>query len=328
VAGLMERIFVTSALPGDALDRLGQCCELDVWSTGEPLPAEVLCERLQGCSGLLCLLTNRVSASLLDANPQLRWVSSMSVGVDHVDVPALTARGIPLGNTPGVLVETTADLNFALLLAAARRIPEADRYIRAGHWRPDRVWSPTLLTGKDVAGATLGIIGLGDIGQAVARRASGFGMRVLGWTRSGRQVAGVETLALDEVLAQSDFVSVNVALTDATRDLLDAAAIAQMKPGAVLVNTARGGIVDETALAAALAEGRLYAAGIDVFAREPVAMDNPLLGLPNVVVAPHIGSASKATRAQMAALAANNLIAAIQGEPMPHCVNPEVYIDR
>ena len=322
----MNKIFVTGVLPGNALERLGQFCELDIWTASEPLPQGVLCERLQGCSGLLCLLTNPINVSVLDANPQLRWVSSMSVGVDHIDVAALTARSIPVGNTPGVLVETTADLTFALLLAAARRIPEADNYIRAGRWRPEQAWSPTLLTGKDVAGATLGIVGLGEVGQAVARRAQGFGMRVLGWSRSGRQVTGVETMGLDELLSESDFVSVNVALTAATKGLLDAAAIARMKPEAVLVNTARGGIVDESALAAALADGRLYAAGIDVFAREPVALDNPLLALPNVVVAPHIGSASSATREQMAALAANNLIAALAGEPMPHCVNPVVYL--
>ncbi|MCX2980289.1 D-glycerate dehydrogenase [Halieaceae bacterium IMCC14734] len=321
----MSKIFVTGVLPGDALERLGQFCELDTWSSSEPLSVEVLSERLQGCSGLLCMLTNRINAALLDANPQLRWVSSMSVGVDHIDLPELTSRGIAVGNTPGVLVDTTADLTFALLLAAARRIPEADSYIRDGRWRADQAWSPTMLTGKDVSGATLGIIGLGEIGQAVARRAQGFGMRVLGWTRSGRQVPSVETMGLDELLANADFVSVNVALTAATRGLLDAEAIAKMKPGAVLVNTARGGIVDEAALATALAEERLYAAGIDVFAREPVALDNPLLALPNVVVAPHIGSASSATREQMAGLAADNLIAALTGEPMPHCVNPEVY---
>jgi glyoxylate reductase len=249
----------------------------------------------------------------------------MSVGVDHVDVAALTARGIPLGNTPGVLVDTTADLSMALMLAAARRIPEADQYVRNGQWSAQQPWHPLLFAGKDVSGATLGIVGLGQIGQAVARRAAGFGMRILGWTRSARIVAGVETVSLDELLAQADFVSINVALTDATRNLIDAAAIARMKPGAVLVNTARGGIVDEDALAAALGSGALYAAGIDVFAREPVPLDNPLLALPNVVVAPHIGSASVQTRARMAGLAADNMLAALRGQPMPHCVNPEVY---
>jgi glyoxylate reductase len=319
------KVFATSQLPGDALQRLAQHCELDVWEKTTPIPRQELEQRLQACAGLLCLLLNRIDSSLLTACPDLKYVSSMSVGVDHVEVPALTSRGIPLGNTPGVLVDTTADLNFALMLAAARRIAEADQYVRQGQWSPAQPWHPLLFAGKDVSGATLGIIGLGEIGQAVARRAQGFGMKVLGWTRSGRPVAGVESVSLDELLAQSDFVSVNVALTEETRMLIDAEAIARMKPGAVLVNTARGGIVDEHALAAALRSGQLSSAGVDVFAREPVAADNPLLDLPNVVLAPHIGSATVQTRSRMASLAADNMIAALRGEQMPYCVNPEVY---
>jgi glyoxylate reductase len=321
------KVFASSELPGDALARLARHCELDTWESVSPVPADILRERLQGCDGLLCLLTNRIDKALLDACPALRMVSSMSVGVDHVDVAALTSRGIPLGNTPGVLVDTTADLTFALLLAAARRIPEADEFVRAGRWDPASPWHPEMFVGRDLAGATLGIIGLGAIGQAVARRAAGFGLRVIGWNRSHRDVDGVVSVSFDELLAASDFLSVNVALTSDTRNLLDRAAIARMKPGAVLVNTARGGIVDEQALADALREGRLFAAGVDVFSREPVEVDNPLLELPNVVLAPHIGSASQRTRERMAALAADNLIAAIAGDPMPHCVNPEVYAE-
>jgi glyoxylate reductase len=321
----MAKVFASQQLPGDALERVGRHCELEVWADTVPVPREVLLEKLQGCLGLLCLLTNRVDGDLLEACPELRIVSSMSVGVDHVDVAALSQRGIPLGNTPGVLVDTTADLAMALLLAAARRIPEADRYVRDGNWKPERPWYPDMFVGKDVAGATLGIVGLGAIGQAVARRARGFGMRTLGWTRSGRAVAGVEPVSLEQLLAASDFVSINVALAEDTRMLIDAEAIASMKPGAVLVNTARGGIVDERALAVALRSGALFAAGIDVFESEPVEMENPLLQLPNVVVAPHIGSASQQTRSRMAALAADNMIAALAGERMPHCVNPEVY---
>jgi glyoxylate reductase len=321
------KVFASSELPGDALARLARHCELDTWESVSPVPADILRERLQGCDGLLCLLTNRIDKALLDACPALRMVSSMSVGVDHVDVAALTSRGIPLGNTPGVLVDTTADLTFALLLAAARRIPEADEFVRAGRWDPASPWHPEMFVGRDLAGATLGIIGLGAIGQAVARRAAGFGLRVIGWNRSHRDVDGVVSVSFDELLAASDFLSVNVALTSDTRNLLDRAAIARMKPGAVLVNTARGGIVDEQALADALREGRLFAAGVDVFSHEPVEADNPLLKLPNVVLAPHIGSASQRTRERMAALAADNLIAAIAGDPMPHCVNPEVYAE-
>jgi glyoxylate reductase len=249
----------------------------------------------------------------------------MSVGVDHVDVAALTARNIPLGHTPGVLVNTTADTAFALMLAAARRVVEADQFVRKGNWTVENAWAPDFFTGKDVSGGTLGIVGLGKIGQAMAQRAAGFGMEVLAWNRTRREVPGVESVSLDELLLRSDFVSLHVALTEGTRDLLNAERIALMKPGAVLVNTARGGIVDEQALATALASGRLSAAGIDVFEQEPVAADNPLLSLPNVVVAPHIGSATVITRAKMADLAVDNAIAALKGQRMPHCVNPEVY---
>ncbi len=321
----MMKVFATSQLPGDALQRLSRHCELDIWDADTPVPADILLERLQGCSGLLCLLTNPLDAAIVGACPELRMVSSMSVGVDHIDVDALTRRGIPLGNTPGILVDTTADLTFALLLAAARRIPEADHFVRAGHWDPASPWHPDMFVGRDLAGATLGILGMGAIGQAVARRAAGFGMKIIAWNRSPRQVDGIEAVSFEALLAASDFLSINVALAAETRHLLNRDAIARMKPGAVLVNTARGGIVDELALADALREGRLFAAGVDVFGREPVEPENPLLELPNVVLAPHIGSASQRTRERMAALAADNLIAALEGERMPHCVNPEVY---
>ncbi|MEP5763740.1 MAG: D-glycerate dehydrogenase [Halieaceae bacterium] len=319
------KVFATCELPGDALQRVAGHCELEVWKDALPISQSQLLSQLRDCEGLICLLTSRIDAALIEQCPRLRFVSSMSVGVDHVDVAALTRRGIPLGNTPGVLVDTTADLNMALLLAAARRIPEADQFVRSGQWDPAAPWHPNMFVGRDLSGATLGIVGLGQIGQAVARRAAGFGMKVIGWTRSGRPVAGVELVEFGQLLERADFLSVNVALTEDTRNLLDEAAIARMKPGAVLVNTARGGIVDEVALAAALQSGALFAAGVDVFAREPIDMDNPLLGLPNVVVAPHIGSATERTRGKMAALAADNMIAAVQGKAMPHCVNSEVY---
>ncbi len=296
-----------------------------VWTQSGLLPAAVLAEQLSGCKGLLCLLTDQISRPLIDSLPELEFVSSMSVGVDHVDVAALTERGIPLGHTPGVLVDTTADAAFALLLSAARRIVEADQYVKQGNWRDEKAWSPDFFTGKDVSGATLGIIGLGAIGQAVAKRAAGFGMRVLGFNRSTREIEGIENVSLEQLLLRSDFVSLHVALTPETVNLMNADRIASMKPGAVLVNTARGGIVDEHALAEALRNGQLYAAGIDVFEKEPVEADNPLLSLPNVVVAPHIGSATVLTRAKMADLAVENIIAALSGQPMPHCVNPEVY---
>lgn len=312
-------------LVGDALAGLAEVAEIDLWAGEGPPSPEVLRERTAACEGLLCSLTDRVDAALVAAAPRLRAVSSVSVGVDHVDLAALRARKIALGHTPGVLVETTADLAFALLLATARRVVEADRFVRAGGWTPARRWELDLMIGRDVHGATLGIVGLGATGQAVARRALGFGMRVLGWSRSGREVPGVTGVELPALLAASDYVSVHVALTPETRGLLDAAALARMKPGAILINTARGGIVDEDALAAALRAGRLAGAGLDVFAEEPVPQDSPLLALPNVVALPHIGSASLATRARMCALAVDNMVAALQGRRMPHCVNPEVY---
>jgi glyoxylate reductase len=320
-----KKVFVTHQLPGDHIHNLAQACEMNVWMGPGSLPADGLREELAGNHGLLCLLTDRVDRALLEQMPDLEFVSSMSAGVDHIDVQALTERGIPLGHTPGVLVETTADTTFALMLSAARRVVEADRYVRQGNWRADNAWSPEFFTGKDVGGATLGIIGLGAIGQAVAKRAASFGMRVLGYSRSSQQVSGVENVSLEDLLRNSDFVSVHLPLTGETHQLLDADRIASMKSGAVLVNTARGGIVDEIALAESLSSGHLWGAAIDVFEQEPIDMENPLLSLPNVVVAPHIGSATVKTRAKMADLAADNALAAIKGQPMPFCVNPEVY---
>ncbi len=273
------------------------------------------------------MLTDVVSEALFEACPCLRVVSSCSVGVDHVDLSAATARGIPIGHTPGVLTEAVADLTFGLLLAAARRIVEADCFVRGGHWTAERHWEPDMLLGRDVYGATLGVIGLGDIGRAVARRARGFGMRVLGWSRRRKGLSEVTEISLPELLESSDFVSVHVALTPETRGLLDAAALGCMRPGAVLMNTARGGIIDESALVEALRSGRLAAAALDVFAAEPLAAESPLLALRNVVLTPHIGSASVATRTRMAELAVDNLLLGLRGERLRHCANPEVYGD-
>lgn len=322
---MLKKIVITQPLPGERLIELAAQCDLEVLQGPQALVEARSCDELATCQGLICLLTDRLDRPMLDAMVNLEFVSSVSAGVDHIDVQALTLRNIPVGHTPGVLVDTTADAAFALLLAAARRVAEGDRFIRAGNWHPDNRWSPEFFLGKDVSGATLGIIGLGAIGQALARRAAGFDMRVLGWTPSAREVAGVENVSLAELLLRSDFVSVHLALNSATHNLLDAEKIATMKPGAVLVNTARGGIVNEVALAQALDSGHLYAAGLDVFEREPVAMDNPLLQHPRVVVVPHIGSATSLTRAKMVDIAVRNAMAALQGLPMPHCVNPEVY---
>lgn len=322
---MRKRVLVTHQLPGDHIHNLTQHSEVNVWMGPGLLSAQGLREELAGCAGLVCLLTDRIDKALIDAMPDLAFVSSMSVGVDHVDVAALTERGIPLGHTPGVLVDATADTAFALMLSAARRLGEADRFIRQGNWTKENAWSPDFFNGVDVSGATLGLVGLGATGQAVARRAAGFGMRVLAYNRTPREVPEVEMVSLEELLQLSDFVSIHLALTDETRNLINAERIAMMKPGVVLVNTARGGIVDETALGEALSTGQVYAAGIDVFEQEPVPADNPLLGHSNVMLAPHVGSSTTRTRAKMADLAADNALAALQGQRMLHCVNPEVY---
>jgi glyoxylate reductase len=319
---LIPRVFATRRLPGSALERLAERAEVAVWPGPGAPSARALAAGAREAAGLLCLLTDRIDAELLDNCPTLRVVSSCSVGVDHIDLAALSARGIPVGFTPGVLAETTADLTFGLLLAAARRIPEAERFLREGGWTWERRWKPEMLLGRDVHGATLGVVGLGAIGRAVARRARGFDMRVLGWSQSRRAVPGVEGVELSALLERSDFVSIHVALAPETRGLIDSAAFDRMRPGAILVNTARGGVVDETALAAALRSGRLAAAALDVYASEPIDPASPLLGAPNLVLTPHIGSASIATRTRMADLAVENLLAGLEGRPLPHCANP------
>ena len=323
------RVFISDAMEGlseragrDLLAPLRACAECEIW----PLPRRPrraeLESALRAAEGLLCMLTDPVDDALMEACPRLRVVSSYSVGIDHIDLAAATRRGILVGNTPGVLTETTADLAFALLLAAARRLGEAGEYLRAGAWAQSQ-WEIDAFVGQDLHGATLGIVGLGPIGQAVARRATGFGMEVLGWSRSGRAVPGVRGVTFDALLAESDFVSIHVALVAETRGLVDARALAAMKPGAVLVNTARGGIVDEVALVEALRSGQLGAVGLDVYAREPVAADHPLLEFPNAVLMPHIGSASVRTRVRMADLAVENLVAGLQGRALPECANPD-----
>lgn len=324
------RVFVARRIPDAGLAPIFEACSADVWEDELPPPRGELLRRVDGRDGLLMLLTDRVDDELLDAaGPQVRVISNYAVGYDNVDVAACTRRGIPVGNTPGVLTETTADLAWALLMAAGRRVAEGDRYVRAGRWR---TWGPQLLLGGDVHGATLGIVGFGRIGQAVARRATGFGMTVLYWSRSRAEPAlerelGATWVDLDELLARSDFVTLHVSLNDETRHLIDAAAMARMKASAVLVNTARGPVVDQAALAGALGDGTIAAAALDVTDPEPMAPNDPLLQLDNCLVVPHIASASYATRGKMAEMAAANLLAGLRGERLPNPVNPEVYGD-
>lgn len=300
---------------------------LHVWPDDDvPPPADALRREAAGADGLLCLLTDRVDDELLDAAPRLAVVANMAVGYDNVDVAAATSRGVPVTNTPGVLTETTADLTFALILAAARRIVEGDAMVRAGRWRS---WGPMLLLGCDVHGATLGVVGMGRIGRAVAARGRGFGMSIL-YTDVERleQVEaelGARYCTLDELLRRSDFVTLHVPLTGATTHLIGAAELALMKPTAVLVNTSRGPVIDEAALVAALEAGRLGGAALDVMEREPVGPGHPLLSAPRMLLTPHIASASVATRTRMATMAAENLVAALHGRRPPNLVNPEVW---
>ena len=318
------RVFVTRVLPGNGFAELRDdpAFALDVWPVDFPPTRDELLRHVVGVDGLVCLITDTIDTKVLDAaGDQLKVVSQMAVGVDNVDVAACSARGIPVGNTPGVLTETTADMAWALVLSSARRVVEAAEYVKDGEWK---TWTPTQMAGIDVFGSTLGIVGFGAIGQAIARRARGFGMRVLCWNRTPRPqeaaAVGAEQSPFDDLLSQADFVCVSIALTEDTRKLINARAFELMKPNAILVNTARGPIVDEDALVSALRAGQIGGAGLDVTAIEPLSMDSPLLKMNNVVVLPHIGSASMATRAKMADMAVANLRAGLAGRPLPNSV--------
>ena len=322
---MKPQVLVTRRIPQPGLDLLAGQCDVDLWDSDLPIPRDVLLQRIGDKDGLYSLLTERIDEDLMDAAPRLKVVSQMAVGVDNIDVPACTRRGIPVGNTPGVLTETTADLTWALLLAAARRVVEGVDYVRAGQWL---TWSPTALLGPDVHGATLGIVGFGRIGQAVARRARGFDMRILYYSRrpvpNDQQDFGASYVELETLLAQSDFVSLHVSLTPETYHLIDATALVRMKPTAVLINTARGGMVDHDALVEGLRNGVIACAALDVTEPEPLPADHSLVHMPNCIVTPHIASASVATRDRMAVMAAENLLAGLQGRSLPNCVNPAV----
>lgn len=316
------RVFITRQIPEAGLSLIQQSCQADIWPETLPPSYEILTERTRGADGLLCLITDRIDAALMDAaGPGLKIISQMAVGVDNIDLAAARARGIPVGHTPGVLTEATADLAFALLLAAARRIVEGVEYVRAGKWR---TWEPKTLLGADLSGATLGIIGLGRIGKAVARRAAGFDMRLIacnpGMPPPEAEAAGVRLVDLDTLLRESDFISIHTPLTAQTRSLINRETLNKMKRTAILVNTARGPVIDQDALYEALRDGRIAGAALDVTDPEPLPPDHKLLTLPNAVIVPHIGSASLWTRNQMAIMAAENLLAGLAGQPLPHAV--------
>lgn len=319
------QVFVTRRLPGTALEELAKHTRLTLWPGDTPPMRDELGRILPKNDAVLTLLTERVNGALLDKAPELLIVSNMATGFDNIDVAACTARNVLVTRTPGVLAETTADFTFALILAAARRVVEGDRYVREGKWK---TWGPKTLLGQDVYGATLGIVGLGGIGMEVAKRAEGFGMRVLYHSRTRKPAAekqlGARYCSLKKLLVESDFVTLHAPLTDDTRRMINADTLALMKPTAVLINTGRGPLVDQRALYDALKSGVITYAALDVTDPEPIKPRDPLLKLPNVIITPHIASASVATRSRMALLAATNLLTALRGEIPKHAVNPEV----
>jgi glyoxylate reductase len=322
----MARVFVTRRLPGPALGRLAARHEVAVWPERRSPGRDELLARAPELDGLLSMLTDAVDAELIAAAPRLRAISNYAVGVDNVDLEAAAARGIPVGNTPGVLTDSTADLAVALMLGAARRLVEGDGYVRSGEWR---TWEPELLLGRDLHGATVGIVGFGRIGREVARRLEGFGCEILYAVRKHPARPGARGPAsrtdggapLEELLERSDFVTFHPPLTPETRGLIGAEALARMKPTAYLVNTARGPVVDTEALIEALHAGRIAGAALDVTDPEPLPAGHPLLEAPNLLVLPHLGSATHATRERMADMAVDNLLAGLAGEPMPHSVS-------
>jgi len=322
------RVFITRMIPEEGLSLIRDVCEAEIWPGELPPPHEVLIKKAGSIDGLLCLLTDPVDAQVIHAaGAHLKVVSNMAVGYDNIDVAAATARGIPVGNTPGILTETTADFTFALLLAAARRISEGERTVRAGKWL---TWGPTTLLGADVHQATLGVIGVGRIGRAVARRALGFAMNILYYDPETAHLPEsmrlhARPVELETLLHESDFITIHTPLNEQTRRLIRRETLALMKPTAMLINTARGGVVDTNDLYEALRDGVIAYAALDVTEPEPLPADHPLLSLENVLITPHIASASHATRGKMALFAAQNLLAGLRGEPLPYCVNPQVY---
>ncbi|USG67433.1 D-glycerate dehydrogenase [Brevibacillus ruminantium] len=322
-----KKIVVTRKIPQEVLELLKSRAEVYVWdSDEESIPQDVLLAEVRDAAAIFTNVADSINKTVLDAAPALQVVATMAVGYDNIDVKEATRRGIPVGHTPGVLTETTADLTFSLLMATARRIPEADRFVREDKWKS---WSPMLLTGQDIYGATIGIIGMGRIGEAVAKRATGFDMKILYHNRSRRPEAeaalGAKCRELDDLLREADYVVLMAPASQETRKLMGEREFSLMKPNAIFINSSRGTNVDEEALYLVLKEKRIWAAGLDVFEQEPIRADHPLLSLDNVVVAPHIGSASIATRTKMAMMTAENILRGLAGEKLLHTVNGEVY---
>lgn len=322
----MFDIYVTRKIPEKGLQLLGNLGNIRVWEGELPPPREVLLKEVKTADGLLCLLTDKIDKEVLDAGQNLKVISNYAVGFDNVDIYEATRRGIPVTNTPGVLTETTADLAFSLLLCAARNISSGDRYVRAGLWK---TWEPMLLLGRDIHEATMGIVGMGRIGQSMARRAHGFNMRILYTNvfpvKEVEEKYGAEHVSMDALLKEADFISIHVPLTSETEKLIGARELAMMKKEAILINSARGPIIDEKALIDALKNGVIAGAGLDVFEVEPISEDHPLCQLDNVVILPHIGSASFKTRTKMAEMAAKGIVDVLHGKKPENLVNTEVF---
>ncbi len=327
---MKEKVFVTREIPSEGLDIIRSNFETTVWQPEVPPTRDEIVEKAAGCAGLVTLLTDSIDSLVIQSLPDLKAIAQYAVGFDNIDVEFATSRGIVVTNTPGVLTETTADLAWALIMAASRGIPQADRYVKDGKWKVG--WGPMMLLGNDIYGATLGVIGMGRIGSAVAHRAKGFSMKILytdpfenETTKSVEKEIGATRTDLETLLREADIVTIHVPLNPETRGMIDEKELDIMKPGAVLVNTSRGAVINEFALANALRSGHLRSAGLDVFIEEPLPADSSLLKLQNVVLTPHIASASFATRARMATMCAENLIAALKRERPPNVVNPEVF---
>lgn len=321
------KVFVSRIIPDRGLELLRGSVDLEIWPEELPPAYEVLLQKIKGIDGLVCLLTDKIDPNLMDAaGKQLKVISQMAVGYDNINIPEATRRGLPVGNTPGVLTDTTADFAWTLLMAAARRVVEGDKFTRAGRWK---TWGPIDFLGPDVTGATLGLIGFGRIGQGMAKRAKGFDMRVLYYDvqrfPEAEKEYGTHSVDLETLLRESDFISLHTVLSPDTHHLLNDDRFKLMKQSAIVINTSRGPVIDQAALQRALAAGTIAYAALDVTDPEPIKLDDPLLKLDNIIIAPHMASASFETRNKMSAMAAANLLAGLKGDRLPNCVNPEVY---
>lgn len=320
------KVYVTREIPERGLNLIKKHFDTEVWPEYAPPPKKIIIEKARNVDALVPLLSDKIDAEVFDAAPKLKMVAQLAVGFDNIDLKEATKRGIYVSNTPEVLTDSTADFAWALILAVARRVVEGDRYVRAGKWKVG--WHPSMMQGRDVYGATIGVVGAGRIGYAVAKRATGFGMKILFYDVIPRPEMerdfGAKRVDMETLLKESDFVSVHVPLMKETHHLINAERLRLMKKTAYVINNSRGPVVDEKALYDALKEGRIAGAGLDVFEQEPTPLDNPLLKFDNVVVAPHISSASYETRSRMAEIVAENLIAFFEGKKPPTLINPDV----